>query len=186
MAEDEQVQVYVIPKNFVDGGRVLNGLFKRRNFIEGVGLALIVAFPLWQFPFPSFAVKLSTVISCALPLFLLGNAGINGDPLSTFVKYSYGWLKAKRVMLNNGQVRARKIKAIDLQMAQEQPKDKLLNTIDAWKEKKSDKREPITFIEGENFEFEEDAEFEIFKNIEKRMLEENEKLPELLKGDSDI
>lgn len=68
----------VIPENVLQGKRILG--FKRRNFFEGIIMALIVSFLVRQIPFVE---KVSWIVMICLGLFIfLVNAiGIHGQPI---------------------------------------------------------------------------------------------------------
>ena len=44
MSTPERKSVYTIPDNFIDEGRVVRGMFRTRYFMEGLAMALVVAF----------------------------------------------------------------------------------------------------------------------------------------------
>lgn len=152
MAE-ERHNVYIIPDNFIEGGRVFNGLIKTRNLIEGIFFALITGFPLWNIAYPSLEVKIIVMISCIGPVFLLALFGINDSSLLENIIYFLKWRKNKRVLLYNGKVNPRQVRAADVMEAQEMPKDKIIDAIDSYKEKRKNKNMQSVFVEGEDFEF---------------------------------
>lgn len=83
MITEDKPKVYDIPENFIDESRIVNGMFETRKFIEGVIMALIVLPIGLAIPASDFNTKIMIVTSVCGPLFLLGNAGFNGDPIST-------------------------------------------------------------------------------------------------------
>lgn len=172
--------VYIIPENFIEGGKVFNGMFKTRNFIEAVILSLLIGAPLmFLVPYPDFKTELSVLMMTVLPVFLIAVAGINGDSLVEFLIQFHKWRTNKRVMIYNGHTRSRAVRPADVMLAQELAKDKIVDTVDKWKEKRKQKNSKSTFVEGRDFEFIEDEEFSAaFMSTEKRILGEDiEKKP---------
>ena len=162
---------YIIPDNFIEGGRILNGMFKTRNFLEAIGISAVLAFPLWNIHYPSFTVKITVVLSVILPFFLIAVMGINDSSFLTFLHQLYKWKKGQRMMLYNNHLHSRSVRPMEVGMAQEMPKDKLVSTIEKWKEKRQNKNKNISYIEGEDFEFNEDEEYSSgFLNTEKKLL----------------
>ena len=162
---------YIIPDNFIEGGRILNGMFKTRNFLEAIGISAVLAFPLWNIHYPSFTVKITVVLSVILPFFLIAVMGINDSSFLTFLHQLYKWKKGQRMMLYNNHLHSRSVRPMEVVMAQEMPKDKLVSTIEKWKEKRQNKNKNISYIEGEDFEFNEDEEYSSgFLNTEKKLL----------------
>ena len=75
------------------------------------------------------------------------------------------------MMLYNNHLHSRSVRPMEVVMAQEMPKDKLVSTIEKWKEKRQNKNKNISYIEGEDFEFNEDEEYSSgFLNTEKKLL----------------
>lgn len=170
-------KVYIIPENFIEGGRILN-TFKTRNFVEAVALTLLVGIPLWMIHYPSFQVKLMVVLCIAAPIFLISVTGINGDSLIQFLQQYLKWRKSKRIMLYNGQARSREVRAADVMMAQELAKDKIVDVVENWQEKRKQKNSDVSFIEGKDFVFLDDEEgYSSFVTTEKKLLGEPETEP---------
>ena len=96
--------IYYIPVNFTDAGRVL-GLFELRNCIEAaalaaptVGLCTLVA---QHTPF-SLTVKLLLSLCLLVPVCGFALAGIRDEPLSRFLITYLRWRKNRRIALNKG------------------------------------------------------------------------------------
>ncbi len=174
MAKNEGVDIYVIPENFIEGGRILNGMFKTRNFIEAVALALAVGIPLWFIPYPSIAVKLSVLISVVLPVFIMGIIGINDSSLLEFLQQFVKWKKNKRIMIYNTNTRSRDVRPVEVVLSQELPKDKIVKTIDTWRENKRNKSTGETFIEGRDFVFDEEEVNTSYAAAENKLLAQDD------------
>ena len=96
----EELREYLIPDNFIDESRIVNGMFKTRNFAEGVIMALAVALLANMIPTQSFETKVSVLVFFCTPFFLLGIQGINGDTVSTFLRNALSWGKTKGIMIS--------------------------------------------------------------------------------------
>jgi len=140
---------YIIPDNFIEGGRILNGMFKTRNFLEAIGISAVLAFPLWNIHYPSFTVKITVVLSVILPFFLIAVMGINDSSFLTFLHQLYKWKKGQRMMLYNNHLHSRSVRPMEVVMAQEMPKDKLVSTIELDIQKSKKKRKKNTLLLSE-------------------------------------
>ncbi len=162
---------YYIPENFIEGGKIFGGILKTRNFVEAVILSLIIGIPLWIIPYSSFVVKLTVIISVIVPIFLIAVAGINGGSLLEFLKQYHIWKNTKRIIIYNNKAHPRALRPADIVLAQELPKDKIVDVFDNWKENRKNKNSQISFVEGEDFIFlDDEAENSSFINTEKRLL----------------
>ena len=47
---EEEQDVYIIPQNFIEGGKVFGGMFRWRNVVEAAILGLATGFPLFHLP----------------------------------------------------------------------------------------------------------------------------------------
>ena len=168
--------VYIIPENFIEGGKILN-MFKTRNFVEAVILTALTAGPLWIIPqYPSFQMKLMLVLCVAAPVFMISAAGINDDSVIQFLQQFIKWRKNKRIMLYNGQLRSRELRAADVILAQELTKDKLVNVVETWQEKRRAKNADVSLVEGVDFVFMDDeTAYSSYTATEQRMLNQTEK-----------
>lgn len=149
-------RTYSIPDNFIEGGKLFSGTVKTRNFIEGVIYGGILALIALQIPVSTINTRISLVLFMAAPGFLLGMFGVNGDPFSVFIRNVYQWRKNRKVMLFNGTAQARKDDIVDKMLAQETPQEILMKNLRSMKEKRESTEE--TYIEGQDFVFEEDEE----------------------------
>lgn len=155
--DDDAPAVYIIPTNFINSGRIMNGMFKTRNFIEALISTIILFLILNLIPFSSNSTKITVLVSVIGPVTLACLVGINDDTAFTFVKSVFSWRKNRRVMLYNRNQEVQKIRALDAMMDRSLPRDKLLKIMEDWKEQRQMKAEDISLIEGETFRFAEDA-----------------------------
>lgn len=162
MAElhEDRPEVYLIPDNFIDEQRIINGMFRLRFFIEGVLLALLAAVPLYLFVHLGLYPKIILIISICGPLFLWGNTGLNGDPLSIAHRNWKSWQKNRRLMLYDGTPHALRKSLADATFEKAETRDKLLSAMENIKEARRERSNAIQYVEGETFEFAQDSELE--------------------------
>ena len=153
----EKPNIYLIPVNFIDESRFLNGMFRTRNFVEGAIMGGVVAIAVWLLISAPFQVKISMVTGLAFPFFMLGVSGINGDALSTFLHNALTWVRTRGTMLYNNETRALAQAPLASMMEEEGMNDKLIDILDAWKEKSQKKRLTASMVEGRDFVFAKDA-----------------------------
>ena len=155
--DNDSITVYTIPENFIDEGRIIKGMFKTRNFIEGVVMALVVAIFANMIPAGDFTVKITIMVAFCGPFFMLGINGFNGDSVFQTARNAYMWLKARTVVLYNGRARALVKSPLEYMMEQEAPADKLLDYMERLKQKRIEKRSANAYVENVNFRFADDS-----------------------------
>lgn len=156
MSSEEKIRTYDIPDNFIDESRILSGMFKTRNFIEGAAMALLAAIPAMLIPASDLNVRIVILVAICGPFFLLGNAGYNGDPISTTIFHAKVWYQNRGIMLYNANSRALKESPLEYMENTELPRDKLVDMVNSWKRAHRQKNEEMVYIEGETFEFVDD------------------------------
>lgn len=95
--EREELDIYVIPPNFIESGKIFGGMFRLRNAVEagilGGGSALLV------FKIPvSLTAKIIILCVTALPLAIFGLIGVEGESLTEFVINVFRFLKNRRCL----------------------------------------------------------------------------------------
>ena len=160
--EDARERVYNLPENFIEGGRIFNGMFKARNFVEAVILALIFGLIAFMLPIKSTYTRITVVLFMVLPPFFFGITGINGDPLFTFFRNAWRWKKTRGIMVYDTSIKAVKKTPLDAMLEEPIAKDKIVGAVESWREKKrvieEQRRQNIVY------EFEEDTEISRLKN----------------------
>ena len=95
-------EVYHIPSNFTDAGRVF-GLFEMRNVIETVFLAVpILYLCIALLPF-TLMPKIVVTIIVVIMVGGFALTGIRDDSLTRWLKRWFGWRKRRRVMYYRGE-----------------------------------------------------------------------------------
>lgn len=158
--ENEQIQTYLIPNNFIDESRTFNGMLKTRHVIEAAVCLVVLGGASWLFIPPTVSFKLTLALGISLPLPLACLAGINGDSLFTFVKYATKWKKTKQVMLYNSEARTFQSRPIEVAMTELTPADRVMGVYEQWREGQSAKLEQVELVENVDFVFMEDTEYE--------------------------
>ena len=96
--------VYHIPTNFTDAGRLL-GLFELRNTIETALLLFpVIYFCVVLIPFV-LTTKIIVTMVIVIPIGGFGLMGINDDSLSRWLGMWWRWRKCRRIMLFRGEVK---------------------------------------------------------------------------------
>ncbi len=95
--DPNELDTYVIPPNFIEGGTVFGGLFKLRNVIEAGILALLVGVPVFLLDV-SVTVKVLVLCLTALPLGFLALIGVSGESLSSYIFGFFKYVKNRRIL----------------------------------------------------------------------------------------
>lgn len=97
MNHNNELDTYIIPPNFIEGGTLFGGLFKIRNVFEAGILAVAIGIPVFSL---GISITARIVILCltALPLGIFALIGINGESLSSFVFAFFKHLKCRRII----------------------------------------------------------------------------------------
>lgn len=121
--EHEELDVYVIPPNFVEGGKIFGGMFKLRNVFEAAVLGGAVTMLVLKIP---VSVTARIVIMCltTLPISIFGLIGIEGESLTEFVINVIKFIRNRRTVYRSDvepdeevsafRVRIKKNKFLDL------------------------------------------------------------------------
>lgn len=170
--QDNNETIYIIPENYIDESRIIKGMFKTRFFIEGLIFGLIFLF-IGHFVIKteSFDARITIDIFFAAFPFMIGVHGINGDPVSVYVKNAFKWLLHKKIMLYNDKPQPLTESPLDSVFHQTMIKDKLLQVFDNMREKQYQKKIGETFVQGENFEFSKDVDIADLVVDEKKIKE---------------
>ena len=87
MDEKEFSNIYAIPANYTDSGKLLGGMLETRNTIEAGLLLLLVGYPELMWLALPVAAKVVVMTVTLLPLGVIGLMGISGDTLFQFVAH---------------------------------------------------------------------------------------------------
>ena len=138
MAQQEETNsIYVIPENYIDSGYILNGEFRTRYFVEAVIVAvifLVVAILLTKNVSRNPRIVICTFVT-AVPFFACLK-GINGDPVSVFIKSSVHWLRHKKLRRFNETPMPLSESPLDSELETETARDKVYNMMESSRERK--------------------------------------------------
>lgn len=85
MEDREFDNVYSIPANYTDSGKILGGMLEPRNAIEAVILLIVVGYPeLMWIPMPS-TIRIVVMTVTLIPLAVVAMMGIDGDSLFQYL-----------------------------------------------------------------------------------------------------
>lgn len=171
----EQIKTYLIPNNFIDESRVFNGALRTRFVVEAIIVFLLVFIPCWVFIPSTVDAKIGISICCSLPLAIAALAGINDDSLFTFAKNAKSWRKSKQIMLYNDDAQTYKARPVDVMMSEVYASDFVMTAYSDWKSKRAAKNADIELIEGVDFEFRDDTEYQIMTPKSLRATRQSEK-----------
>ena len=96
-------EIYHIPTNFTDAGRVM-GLFELRNLVETVILTVPVLYLCIAFLF-AMTKKIIVTLTVVVPLGGFGLIGINDDSMTRWLGSWWRWRRGRRIILFRGEVR---------------------------------------------------------------------------------
>lgn len=97
MEDREFSNVYAIPANYTDSGKLLGGLLEPRNAVEAGILVLLIGYPeLMWIPMPE-TIRIVVMTVTLLPLAVVAMMGIDGNSLLQYVGHMlrYVWRKRK-------------------------------------------------------------------------------------------
>lgn len=97
MNDSEKQTIVFIPRNFIEKGTFMGGMFKIRNAIEGGILAVLIAVPVIQLPL-SLTVRIIILCMTALPAAMISLIGIGGESISAFLMNALRFLKNRRAI----------------------------------------------------------------------------------------
>lgn len=146
---------YHIPVNILQSNKIFNGLIEIRNLIEAVILA-IIGFLICKL-IPMGTDKFTLYFCVCMPLGFLGLVGIQGQPLSVFIKSFIHWCRNRKPYIYNPHGKAYDTTYGNLIMNEIQLRDKIGDLVDKLKESMQDNK---TYIEGETYRYATDPSWE--------------------------
>jgi len=96
MEEKEYSNVYAIPANYTDSGKLLGGMVETRNAIEAVFLIGLVGYPELMWLPLSATIKIVVMTVTLLPLGVVAVMGIDGDSLLQYLGHMIAFWRNKR------------------------------------------------------------------------------------------
>lgn len=85
MEEKEFSNVYAIPANYTDSGKLLGGMVETRNAIEAVFLVVLLGYPELMWIPMSTTIRIVVMTVTLIPLGVVAIMGIDGDSLLQYL-----------------------------------------------------------------------------------------------------
>lgn len=96
MEEKEYNNLFAIPANYTDSGKILGGMLEPRNAIEAVILLTAVGYPeLMLIPMPG-TIRIVVMTVTLIPLGIVAAMGIDGDSLFQYAGHIISYLVGRR------------------------------------------------------------------------------------------
>ena len=96
MEEKEYSNVYAIPANYTDSGKLLGGMVETRNAVEAVFLIGLVGYPELMWLPVTATIKIVIMTVTLLPLGVVAVMGIDGDSLLQYLGHMIAFWRNKR------------------------------------------------------------------------------------------
>ena len=96
MEEKEYSNIYAIPANYTDSGKILGGMLETRNAVETVLLLIILGYPELMVVPMSGTVRIVVMTVTLLPLAVLSMMGIDGDSLFQYIGHMFRYFANRR------------------------------------------------------------------------------------------
>ena len=98
MEEKEYNNIYAIPANYTDSGKLLGGMLEPRNAIETIIVLLFVGYPeLMLIPMPG-TLRIVVMTITLIPLAVISMMGIDGDSLFQYTGHIFRYLLNRRTL----------------------------------------------------------------------------------------
>ena len=96
LEEKEYNNIYAIPANYTDSGKILGGMLEPRNAIETIVVVLLVGYPeLMIIPMPD-TIRIVVMTITLIPLAVISMMGIDGDSLFQYASHIIRFLFNRR------------------------------------------------------------------------------------------
>lgn len=96
MDEKDTENIYAIPANYTDSGKVLGGMLSLRNIFEALVLVLIFGFAELKLIPMQDTVRIVIMIVTLLPIALVALMGIDGESLFQYIGHVFKFIKRRR------------------------------------------------------------------------------------------
>ena len=96
MDDKEFSNIYAIPANYTDSGKLFGGMLETRNTVETCVLLFLIGYPELMWMNIPFVAKIIIMTVTLLPIGILGLMGIGGDSLIQYVIHIIKFWKRRR------------------------------------------------------------------------------------------
>ena len=98
MEEKTYSNIYAIPANYTDSGKILGGMLEPRNTVETLLLVTLVGYPeLALIPMPGM-IRVVVMVLTLLPLAVVSLMGIDGDSLGQYLGHILRFALHRRIL----------------------------------------------------------------------------------------
>ena len=94
--EKEYSNVYAIPANYTDSGKLMGGMVETRNAVEAGFLVILVGYPELMWIPMSTTLRIVVMTVTLIPLGVLAVMGIDGDSLLQYLGHMFSFWKNRR------------------------------------------------------------------------------------------
>lgn len=96
LEEKEYNNIYAIPANYTDSGKLLGGMLEPRNAIETIIAVIILGYPeLMLIPMPG-TIRIVVMTITLIPLAVISMMGIDGDSLFQYIGHIFRYFLNRR------------------------------------------------------------------------------------------
>lgn len=96
MDEKEYSNIYAIPANYTDSGKIFGGMLELRNAVETGILLVILGYPELMLIPMSGTIRIVVMTLTLLPLAVLSMMGIDGDSLFQYIGHIIRYFASRR------------------------------------------------------------------------------------------
>lgn len=96
MEEREYRNVYVIPANYTDSGKLFGGMVETRNAVEAAAMVFLVGYPELMWIPMSATIRIVVMTVTLIPLGVFAIMGIDGDSLLQYLGHMLSFWKNRR------------------------------------------------------------------------------------------
>lgn len=96
MEEKDFSNIYAIPANFTDSGKIFGGMLELRNAVETVVLVVLIGYPELMLIPMSTTVRIVVMTVTLIPLAVVSMMGVDGGSLFQFVGHMIKYLRNRR------------------------------------------------------------------------------------------
>lgn len=98
LEEKEYNNIYAIPANYTDSGKIFGGMLEPRNAIEAAIVVILIGYPeLMLIPMPG-TIRIVVMTITIIPLAVIAMMGIDGDSLFQYTGHIFRYLLSRRIL----------------------------------------------------------------------------------------
>lgn len=94
--EKEYINIYAIPANYTDSGKILGGMLEPRNAVEAVILVILLGYPELMLISMPGTIRIVVMTVTLLPAAIVAMMGIDGYSLFQYLSHIVRYMTTKR------------------------------------------------------------------------------------------